>query len=98
MGRGGGGVGCGAHVAFSPLWGWRLQRSEAEKQSLGTAEDGGHPTCSLSALLLSSLAPFFLEGGHFTLGNTPGCVEGTRMELRGGELSPLKVRAVGGGV
>ena len=97
MGGGGGGeVGGGAHMASSPLWGWRLQRREAG--GLDTAEDGGHPTCSLSALLLSSLAPFFLEGGHFTLGNTPGCAEGTRMELRGGELSPLKVRAVGGGV
>lgn len=89
-------MGAGAHVASLLLWGWRLQRSEAG--GLGTAEDGGHPPCPLSALLLRSLAPFFLGGGHFTLGNTPGCTEGTRIELSGGELSPLKVRAVGGGV
>ena len=77
---------------------WALLAKSILLHSDCRAEDGGHPTCSLSALLLSSLAPFFLEGGHFTLGNTPGCAEGTRMELRGGELSPLKVRAVGGGV
>lgn len=70
---------------------------EARQEAWALLRMGATPLSSVCPSL-EVPGPLLLGGGHFTLGNTPGCTEGTRIELRGGELSPLKVRAVGGGV